>query len=62
MAGMELPIPNKEEVQEFKQLYKQRFGVELIDQEALDTAIRLVHVFTLLKLGLFPERSKDDRA
>ena len=57
---MHLPSPNAKEVQEFKRLYKERFGVELTDTEALDTVIRLAHLFTLLNSDLFPERSKDD--
>jgi len=44
---MWLPTPNQKEVQESKALCKRRMNIELTDDEALDGATRLLHVFIL---------------
>jgi len=44
-------LPEKA-IQEFKELYKKRYGVELSDQEASDRANRL---FNLYKVTYMPE-------
>jgi hypothetical protein len=36
------PIPNLEEVEKFKELYLQRFGVALSDQEALMLSLKFL--------------------
>lgn len=35
---------SKEQLEQFKQLYKERFGEELSDKEALDQATNLVNL------------------
>ena len=49
---MQLPIPNPEEVQEFRDLYKSQFGVELTEEEALDQCTRLIHYVFLTRHAL----------
>ena len=39
-----LPFPNTKEVESFRLLYKQEFGVELTTEEALSVATRLLHI------------------
>jgi len=43
-----LATPNAEEVEEFKNLYKKRFNVELTDKEARETATAYLQMFQLL--------------
>ena len=38
-------MPNESEVNKFKDLYEEKFGVELNADEALDLAIRYIHIF-----------------
>jgi len=56
---MRLPIPNAKEVEEFQRLYKERYGVMLTTDEALDTATRLVHLVCLLNDAIYPLRQKE---
>jgi hypothetical protein len=45
---IKLANPNAKEVQEFKRLYKERFNVEITDEEAQETATAYLHMFQLL--------------
>lgn len=56
---MRLPLPNEKEVEEFKRMYQQEFGVELTDAEALDAAIRLVQLVALLNMDIL-QNFKDE--
>ena len=51
---MRLPMPNAEEVDEFKVLYKKQTGVELTEQEAREAATILVHLFFIQHYGIHP--------
>lgn len=46
-------MPSDKEIEEFRKLYEQQFGIELSDEEAADTARRLVQLVSLLNLELF---------
>jgi hypothetical protein len=39
---MNLPVPNTKEIEQFKELYFERTGVHLDNQEALDLATRFL--------------------
>jgi hypothetical protein len=55
---MRLPIPDSDEVRNFQILYKERFGVTLTNDEALDTATRLVQLVCLLNDAIYPLRQE----
>lgn len=48
----ELPVPNAEEVAQFRSLFLARFGVELSEEEAHDQARRLVQFVFLMQHAL----------
>lgn len=48
-----LPVPNAQEVEEFRVLCKGRIPVTLSCAEALDWAIRLLHLFYLTSYQIF---------
>lgn len=41
---MWLPNPNEKQVAEFKRICSEELGMELSDEDALDTATRLMHI------------------
>ena len=43
-----LPVPSPAAVQQFKALFRDRYGQELDDMQALDLATRFLHLFTLV--------------
>lgn len=47
-----LPLPTPEEIEEFKLLYKARFGVELTHEEAGDACARLIKYIFLTRYAL----------
>ncbi len=47
--AIHLPVPTVAEVEEFKRLYRARFGIELSDQKALEEATRLVQYVFLVQ-------------
>ena len=49
---MNLPIPTPSQVEEFTQIYKEEFGVELTPQEAWETATITLQLFYLGTYGL----------
>ena len=55
-----LPVPNKEEVDEFKRLYLERFGVELTGEQALEVATRTLQLFYLKNYPVRP-RAEDSK-
>ncbi len=51
---MRLPVPDAEEVQEFKRIYFERFGIQLTGAEAEHCAIRVVQLYYILHYGTDP--------
>ena len=56
---MRLPVPNADEVERFKDLYKRRLNVTLSDEEALDAATRLVQLACLMNNAIYPLRQEE---
>ena len=54
---MSLPVPNAQEVQEFRRLYRETRGEEVSDAEALDLATRFLHFYYFATTPP-PERSE----
>jgi len=44
---MRLPVPNAQEVESFRLLYKRRFGVSLSPEDALEVATRFLQLHFL---------------
>ncbi|MCW3053465.1 MAG: hypothetical protein JWN14_2635 [Chthonomonadales bacterium] len=42
---MNLPVPDAQEVTEFKRIYKEKRGIDLPDDEAYDLALRFLHFY-----------------
>lgn len=51
---MRLPVPDAQEVQEFKRIYFEKFGILLMDAEAEHYAIRVVQLYYVLHYGTDP--------
>ena len=51
---MPLPVPTADEVERFKDLYQRLFNVKLTDEEARDTATRLVHIYFIKHYAIHP--------
>lgn len=52
---MNLPTPTPSQVEEFAQIYKEEFGIELTPQEAWETATTTLQLFYL---GTYGEHTK----
>jgi aldehyde:ferredoxin oxidoreductase len=50
---------SKEVIEEFKQIYKQEFGEEISDQEAMEKATRLINLMRIICKRI-PEDKKDE--
>lgn len=44
---MNLPTPTPDEVEEFREIYKRDFGIDLSDVDALEAATRTLRLFCL---------------
>jgi len=53
---------SKEQVEEFKQIYKEEFGKGLTDAEAEEIANRVMRLYELLSRPLPSERKDHDQA
>ncbi len=51
---MRLPVPDAQEVQEFKRIYFERFGIQLTDAAAEHYAVRAVQLYYILHYGTDP--------
>lgn len=56
-SPMNLPVPDAKAVADFKQLYLEKFGIDLPDDEAYDLALRFLQFFYF---GITPPPTKDD--
>ena len=52
---------SKEQVEEFKQIYKEEFGKGLTDAEAEEMATRVMRLYELLSRPLQSERREKDQ-
>jgi hypothetical protein len=52
MPTIALPVPNPDEVEQFRALYARTFGVELSENEAWEAATRTLRLFCLATYGL----------
>ena len=53
-----LPLPTPKEVQDFKKIYREKYGIEMTDKEAWDAATRTLRLFCLVTYG-WPTNGKD---
>jgi len=56
---LRLPVPNAQEVEEFRVLCERRFSVTLSSAEALDWATRLLHLFYLTSHEIYSLRQEE---
>ena len=56
---MRLPVPNNDDVEEFKKLYRWKFKMELTDAEALDVATRFIQLYYLTKHEIHSIQSEE---
>ena len=49
---MLLPVPNEREVEAFRKIYKDRTGIELDGQQALEVSMRVLQIFYIRTYGL----------
>jgi hypothetical protein len=54
-----LPMPNEKEVLEFKLLCEKKFSVKLSQEEAIDWATRLLHIFYLTSHEIYSLRQEE---
>jgi hypothetical protein len=49
---------SKEAIEEFKQIYKEEFGEEISDQEAMEKAVRLINLMRVIYRIIPADREK----